>query len=762
MTTFSGGLSVTMDGNQVLNYSTTLPTNVLVGFSGGTGDHTDIHAVENVDITTGPPPPAPVVTGVSPSSGPHAGGTPVTISGSNLAGATAVDFGPTAATSYANNPDGTISALSPVGTGTVDVIVTTAGGASKSNPPGDQFTYNPPPAPTVSGVSPTSGPSGTSVTVSGSSFTGATAVDFGTGNPATTFSVTNDSSLTATAPAGGTGTVDVTVTTPSGTSPVNSADQFAYTVPPQPVVTGVSPTSGYASTSVTVSGSGFTGASAVDFGTGNPATTFNVTGDGSLTATAPTGSGTVDVTVTTSGGTSNVAPPADQFTYLAGPPPPTLVATYRGDLSRTGYYGSETGLTSANAATLKVHWTETGGSGSFAQPLPANGLVYWSDWNGVLHATNPATGKDNWTANIGITSKPSGIKCARPFVGPLGTPVAAMSGSTPVLYVPGGNGTMYALNAMTGVQIWSTSLGPQPNNVLWSSPALYNGNLYEGVAHYEDCLGQIQGHLDEIDAATGAVTHTFFTVPPSPGCSGGGGVWSSPAIDPSDNSVYISTGDPGTCSGAGVYAPAIVKLSATDLSLVSDWVVPTSEQGGGDADFGGTPTLFRATISGTLRSMVGAVDKDGVFFALDRTNLSAGPLWQSTLATPSSNAATGSIISAAWDGTNLYVAGGVATTTVNGKSCNGSSNGTIDALNPANGAFVWRTCESSQMYGGITAVPGVVVEGTLGKTVQFLNSVTGATLFSYAAASMIEGECTVSNGVVYIPEANGNLVALGQ
>ena len=66
VTTDANGISVTMDGNQVLAYDITLPSQVLVGFTGATGGFNDIQQVQNVNITTGPPPPAPTVTGVSP------------------------------------------------------------------------------------------------------------------------------------------------------------------------------------------------------------------------------------------------------------------------------------------------------------------------------------------------------------------------------------------------------------------------------------------------------------------------------------------------------------------------------------------------------------------------------------------------------------------------------------------------------------------------------------------------------------------------
>jgi outer membrane protein assembly factor BamB len=693
------------------------------------------------------------VTGVSPSSGPSTGGTSVTITGTNLTGASAVDFGGMAAASFTVTNDTSIKATSPAGSSTVDVHVTTGGGTSGVNQPGDEFTFNPPPPPTVTGLSPASGPAGTSVAITGSGFTGATAVHFGA-NPGS-LTLNSDSSITATAP-GGTGTVDVTVTTSGGTSAVNQpADQYTYTLPPAPTVTGVNPASGFNGTSVTVTGTSFTGATAVDFGAN--LATFSVNSDTSLTATAPGGTGTVDVTVTTSGGPSAVNQPADQYTYMSGPPPPTALTMYRGDLGRSGYYPAETGLTAANAPNLKLHWTDTGGIGTFAQPIAANNLVYWSDWRGIFHATNPSTGKDLWSANEGQTKITFG-QCKGVMYGPSGAPVAADMSGTPVLFLPGGDDNLVALNATTGAQIWKTNVGSLGTDYLWSSPALYNGSLYEGIASVDDCP-VIQGRLVQLDASTGVVLHTFNAV--TSNCPGGG-IWGSPAVDPSDGSIYVVTGNP-TCDGT--LAPAIVKLRASDLTELSHWTVPVSAQSQGDSDFGSTPVLFTATIAGQHRQLVGSVNKNGIFYAWDRANVGAGPVWQSTIAKPG-GPATGSIVSAAWDGTNLYTGGGVASTLINGVSCSGSNNGTINALNPATGAFVWRTCQASNMYAGITEVPGVLVEGLNSGDVLFLSTATGHTLFDYKAPSLPRGESLVSNGVVYVPVGNtstgvGNLIALG-
>ncbi|MFF8770826.1 beta strand repeat-containing protein [Kitasatospora sp. NPDC015120] len=171
--------------------------------------------------------------------------------------------------------------------------------------------------PAVTGLAPTSGSTagGTAVTLTGSGFTGATAVAFGA-TAAASFTVNSDTSITATAPAHAAGTVDVTVTTPGGTSATGTADHYTY-VAPAPTVTGLDPGHGPTAggTTVTLTGSGFTGATAVAFGA-TAAASFTVNSDTSITATAPAhAAGTVDVTVTTPGGTSATGT-ADQYAYV--------------------------------------------------------------------------------------------------------------------------------------------------------------------------------------------------------------------------------------------------------------------------------------------------------------------------------------------------------------------------------------------------------------------------------------------------------------
>jgi hypothetical protein len=200
-----------------------------ISYQGGDGNDVVLTAVAAA---------APTVTGISPTSGPAAGGTLVTITGTGFTGATAVDFGTNAATGVTVVNATTITADSPPGTGTVDVTVVTPAGTSATSA-ADRFTYIAVAAPAITGISPSSGPAagGTSVTISGIGFTGATKVDFGT-TPATGVIVDSNTTITAISPPGA-GVADVSVTTPAGTSASSPADQFTYVAAP-PTVTSVS------------------------------------------------------------------------------------------------------------------------------------------------------------------------------------------------------------------------------------------------------------------------------------------------------------------------------------------------------------------------------------------------------------------------------------------------------------------------------------------------------------------------------------------
>jgi large repetitive protein len=120
------------------SFSTTGSHSITAVFTTGDMNYfgsTSVALTENIET-------APTVTGVSPASGPAVGGTAVAITGTNFTGATSVSFGGLAAASFTVNSATSITAISPAGTGTVDVVVTTPGGASATFA-ADRFTYIP-------------------------------------------------------------------------------------------------------------------------------------------------------------------------------------------------------------------------------------------------------------------------------------------------------------------------------------------------------------------------------------------------------------------------------------------------------------------------------------------------------------------------------------------------------------------------------------------------------------------------------------------
>jgi hypothetical protein len=228
--------------------------------------------------------------------------------------------------------------------------------------------------PTVTGVHPDSGPStgGIGATITGTDLDGATAVFFGS-HQASNLTFLEVDTISVLVPPGS-GTVDVTVVTPNGTTPISQADQFTYiaVTASAPSVSGVSPNSGPASggTSVTITGSGFTGETGVEFGT-TAATDVVFVSDTEITADSPAGSGVQDVTVITPAGTSATSS-ADRFTYtaaVAAAPSVTGVSPNSGPASGgtvvtitgTGFTGATavdfgttlaTGVTVVNATTI--------------------------------------------------------------------------------------------------------------------------------------------------------------------------------------------------------------------------------------------------------------------------------------------------------------------------------------------------------------------------------------------------------------------------
>jgi hypothetical protein len=316
--TSNGGTIVTLEGSGFREGAGVLvggspATNVTVESSTRLTATTPAHAAGVVDVIvrnsdnqsgtlmggyTYVSPAAPSVTAISPGSGPSTGGTLVTITGTGFVNGSQVKVGGVAATSVTYVSATQLTAVTGAhAAGPVNVDVTNPDGSAGTLTGG--YTYEPDPAPALTGITPGRGPTsgGTTVTLTGAHFkSGATVLFGGTAGTVTQLSAT---SLTVKTPARGSiGAVDVVVRNPDQQT-ATLLGGFTYDWGASPGVSSVTPGHGSAAggTSITVHGTGFVAGATVTLG-GTAATQVNVVSPTQLTAvTAPRASGTVSVVV---------------------------------------------------------------------------------------------------------------------------------------------------------------------------------------------------------------------------------------------------------------------------------------------------------------------------------------------------------------------------------------------------------------------------------------------------------------------------------
>jgi hypothetical protein len=391
--------------------------------------------------------PAPTVTVVSPSSGPIAGGTSVTVTGTGFYGGgsssavTVVDFGTTPGTSVDVVSATSLTVDSPAGSaGIVDVTVTTPGGVSAKSS-ADEFTFVV--APTVTAVSPTTGTSagGTSVTVTGTSFTGATAVDFGT-TAATNFDVVSATSLTATSPAESAGSIDVTVTTPGGVSAKSSADKYTFATALSVTTTSLAGGTVGTAYSATLAATGGVTPYTWTVTTGTlPAGLGLDASTGAITGT-PTASGTSSFTVTVTDSTAT--------THLTATADLSIVITASGGITTASLPNGTVGT--SYSATVAV----TGGTPPYSWSITTGalppGLTLGSS-TGTVSGTPTTAGAYTFTVSATDSTTPVPETASEPFSITIAAAGSGSGSGTTTGNTTGGGSTSSGSLPYTGANI---------------------------------------------------------------------------------------------------------------------------------------------------------------------------------------------------------------------------------------------------------------------------------------------------------------------
>jgi polyvinyl alcohol dehydrogenase (cytochrome) len=442
--------------------------------------------------------------------------------------------------------------------------------------------------------------------------------------------------------------------------------------------------------------------------------------------------------------------------------------------------GDKAGLRIGQLSNLKLKWTFgfPGDIIAFGAPTVFNGTVFTGSASGVVYALDARTGCTHWTFEAN---------------GPVRAAIVAVRrGPRTVLIFSDQIGWAYALDAVTGRQIWRAHVADHEATRLTGSPVEHDGVVYIPAASWEETRSldaqypccTFRGNLTALRVSDGSMVWRSFMVDP-PVKTGvtkigtptygpsGAGIWSAPTIDAKRGVLYVTTGDnyshPSTKTSDAVIALEIKtgKIVWARQTLPADVYNSTCsdktaancpQDSGPDYDFGSSALLVR-TPNG--KEMLLAGQKSGMVYALDPAD-QGKILWQKRVGKGSSNG--GVQWGMASDGQKVYAATGDAQRTpqspaerlaslIGNANYDPAAGGGLTALRLTDGSQAWfappPACDppkpgcSPAQEAAVTMIPGVVFSGSLDGHMRAFDAENGKVLWDFDTAR----EFTAVNGV---------------
>jgi polyvinyl alcohol dehydrogenase (cytochrome) len=401
---------------------------------------------------------------------------------------------------------------------------------------------------------------------------------------------------------------------------------------------------------------------------------------------------------------------------------------------------AEQTLSVSNAGKLAEAWQVKVGTVN-GVPVVVGGRVYALAGSGT-YAFDASTGAELWK----------------------NTDIKGMSSPTwddGKLYINDRASVLHRLDAASGTEDWHVIIDANSAASGFSSPIVAGGLVIVGSASVEEVSAKtaatFRGALVAFDAATGREVWRHYTVDaPYNGVS----IWSSPSVDIDLGLVYATTGNNYT-DAPGPTSDSIFALDLRTGAL--RWTKQVSQGDlftlpapvGPDSDFGTNPILFDAEIGGETRHLLGAGQKSGMFWALDRET---GEVVWSRKISPGSQLIGGVFNNGAYDGERIIVAGNNGTSSGPGSEpANGNSHplaaattptSVLMAMNPADGSVLWERQLPAWVWAPITLANGVGFVAA-DRQMQAFDVATGAKLFSMETDGTISSGAAIAGGRVY-------------
>ena len=476
------------------------------------------------------------------------------------------------------------------------------------------------------------------------------------------------------------------------------------------------------------------------------------------------------------------------------------------DSSNTRYQHTA-GLSAADVPKLKVKWAFAfpGDLQSYSQSTIVGGRIFIGSWGGKVYSLNASTGCIHWYYDAG-----AGVRSAI-SIGQIKT----ATGQRYAAFFGDQQGNAHAVDATTGAQIWKTHVDDFPVARVSGSPTLYDGKLYVPVASGEEASGAVptyecckfRGSIVALDAATGKQVWKTYTIAETPQPTkknavgtqlfgpSGAPVWATPAIDTVKRALYITTGnnysDPGSAMSDAFIAMDLEtgrvlwhkQMTANDAYTAACRLpdkTNCADSNGPDWDFGASPMLVSAP--GGKRLLL-AGQKSGIVHALD-PDRDGAVVWQTRVGRGGTMG--GVQWGTATDGTNIYVAnsdiGRIMLTYSNTTDADPKQGGGIFALRLSDGERVWyqppascgtRPRCSPAQSAAVSAIPGVAFSGSVDGHMRAYSTADGTILWDVNTIDVYEGVNgvlgrggsidgpgpSIANGVVYVnsgyPTAGG-------
>lgn len=306
-------------------------------------------------------------------------------------------------------------------------------------------------------------------------------------------------------------------------------------------------------------------------------------------------------------------------------------------------------LDAKSVPRLKLKWAFgfPGVTEAYGPPTVFGGRVFVGSADHHVYALDARDGCVAWSFDAGVRVRTAIV------IGRTGSRWAAYFGDQ--------KGSMYAVDAASGVLISKTRVETHPAAVITGSPVLAGGKLYVPMSSQEEAFAAastyacctFRGSLSALDATTGAILWKTFTIAQAPKAQGtnakgatqfapsGAAVWSAPTVDLLRRVVYVATGDnysdPTTATSDAVLAFDMKsgrlqwsrQMTLHDAENVacgfpSPYNVNCPKDNGPDFDFGSS--LILMTLANGQRVLI-AMQKSGMVYALD-PDRGGAQLWQ--------------------------------------------------------------------------------------------------------------------------------------